>query len=192
VGAGYDTRLVKFRDRLNAECYELDQASTQEVKRKAYSDAVLDVDWIHFVPVDFTSESWSEKLLENGFDPCKKTFWLWEGVTLYLEESIVRDTLAEMDRLSAADSRIAFDFYSLAFVNFEGSAFIRSAAKQMLKAAGEPLKFGIDTQSDVRSNISNLLEGTTLSVKELALLGRDQSKAFAGIAEVVKGFTQEV
>ncbi len=186
MGAGYDTRLMKFRDQLDAQCFELDQASTQDVKRKAYTDAGLDVGWIHFVPVDFTHESWSEKLLENGFDPSKKTFWLWEGVTLYLDESIVRETLIEMDRLSATGSRIAFDFYSLAFVNFEGSAFIRSAAKQMLKTAGESLKFGVDTQNDARSNITKLLAGTNLSVAELTLLGRDQTNAFAGIVDVVK------
>jgi len=32
----------------------------------------------------------------------------------------------------------------------------------------------------------NLLTGTTLSVQELVLLGRDQNNAFAGIVEVVK------
>jgi len=186
MGAGFDTRLMKFRDQLDAECFELDQASTQDIKRKAYSDAGLDADWIHFVPVDFTHESWSEKLIDNGFDASKKTFWLWEGVTLYLEESIVRDTLNDMNRLSATGSHVAFDFYSLAFVNLEGPVLIRAAAKQMLKTAGEPLKFGIDTQSDVRANITNLLQGTTLSVQEIALLGRDQDNAFAGIVEVVK------
>ena len=117
MGAGFDTRLIKFRDQLDAGCYELDQSATQDVKRKAYSDAGLDVDWIHFVPVDFTQESWSEKLLDSGFDPTRSTFWLWEGVTLYLDESSVRDTLAEMSRLSVAGSHIVFDFYSLAFVN---------------------------------------------------------------------------
>jgi hypothetical protein len=50
-----------------------------------------------------------------------------------------------------------------------------------------PFKFGVDTQSDVRAKITNLLTGTSLSVEELALLGRNQNNAFAGIVEMVKG-----
>jgi len=93
------TRLIKYRDQLPEECYELDQPSTQNLKRKAYTDAGIDVDWIHFVPVNFTHESWSEKLLGSGFDPTQRTFWLWEGVTLYLEKSIIVNTFNEIEEL---------------------------------------------------------------------------------------------
>ena len=186
MGAGYDTRLIKYRDQLTAECFELDQLSTQNLKRKAYTDAGLDVDWIHFVPVDFTHESWSEKLLENGFDPTKRTFWLWEGVTLYLEASVIVHTLKEIDRLSAMGSQTVFDFYSLAFTNLEGPILLRAAAKQMLKSAGEPFRFGIDTEGDVRANIISLLEGTSLEIEEVSLLGREQSSDFAGIVKAVR------
>jgi methyltransferase (TIGR00027 family) len=186
MGAGYDTRVMKFRDQLHAQCYELDQPATQNLKLKAYSDAGLDVEWIHFVPVDFNQESWSDKLVERGFDSAKKTFWLWEGVTLYLDESIVVNTLKEIHRLSASRSRVVFDFYSQAFVNLEGPVLMRTAAKKLLKTSGEPFKFGIDTTSNPKTHITSLLKETSFSIEELSLLGRDPNSAFAGIVEIVK------
>jgi hypothetical protein len=56
----------------------------------------------------------------------------------------------------------------------------------MLKTSGELFKFGVDTKNNAQTNIMSLLEGTTLLIQEISLLGRDQNNSFAGIVEVVK------
>jgi len=104
----------------------------------------IDHEWITFVPIDFRQESWVDKLVENGFDTLKKTFFLWEGVTVYLEEESVKQTLKTVAKSSGRGSVIAFDFYSKAFITGGGSFLMKHSLK-ILKITGEPFKFGIDT-----------------------------------------------
>jgi O-methyltransferase involved in polyketide biosynthesis len=51
-------------------------------------------DWITYIPVDYSNESWVDKLLEAGFDKTKKTLFLWQSVSVYLEADIVKETLS--------------------------------------------------------------------------------------------------
>ena len=48
---------------------------------------------VTFVETDFNQETWMEALLDSGFNPSLTTYILWEGVTMYLVEEAVRDTL---------------------------------------------------------------------------------------------------
>jgi methyltransferase (TIGR00027 family) len=187
LGAGYDTRTFKYGKNLDVSAFELDQPETQNSKLEALKAAGLETEGITFIPVNFNHESWADKLADSSFDPAKRTLWLWEGVTLYLDEEIVKKTLKDILGLSASGSHIAFDFYSKAFVSFEGSALLRIAGKQMLKAAGEPLKYGIDTKTDAQHNVETLLHETGYALESLTLLGKNTAKnnPFAGIVEAV-------
>ncbi|MCH8195145.1 MAG: DUF711 family protein [Chloroflexi bacterium] len=51
----------------------------------------------------------AEKLLAAGFKAGIRTFWIWEGVTMYLEEEAVRTTLELVCSLSAPGALLAFD-----------------------------------------------------------------------------------
>ena len=74
-----------------------------------------------FVPIDFNQESLVDKLIDHGFDTSKKTFFLWEGVTLYPEEESVKQTLKAVAKSSGKDSVITLDFYSRSFETGKGS-----------------------------------------------------------------------
>jgi len=89
MGAGFDTRALKYCKGKNVKVFELDQENTQKHKIKALKKAGIEYDWITFVPIDFNQEPWVDKLIENGFDTSQKTFFFWEGVTGYLEEESV-------------------------------------------------------------------------------------------------------
>ncbi|RKX77249.1 MAG: hypothetical protein DRP87_09615 [Spirochaetes bacterium] len=84
LGAGFDSWSFKFCQGKTVKVFELNEARTQQLKIEALEKAGLEHDWITFVPVDFEQEAWIDNLVENGFDPSKKTFFLWEGVTHYL------------------------------------------------------------------------------------------------------------
>ena len=84
-----------------------------------------------------------EKLIENGFNKDKKTFFLWESVSIYLKEDVVNDTLKKMSDLCAKGSIIAQDFYSKAFITGETSIAVKKGLK-MLEKMGEPWVYGID------------------------------------------------
>ena len=68
------------------------------------------------------------KLLEAGFDKTKKTLFLWQSVSLYLEADIVKETLRKIVDLCVDGSIIALDFYSKRFFSGEYS----KTAKQFM------------------------------------------------------------
>jgi len=111
MGAGFDLRVLKYTEGKNVKVFELDQEKTQNLKLEIMKKADIEHDWVTYVPIDFREESWVEKLINSGFDRTKKTFFLWESVSSYLEEDVVRDTLKKMADISAKGSVIAQDFY---------------------------------------------------------------------------------
>jgi methyltransferase (TIGR00027 family) len=187
MGAGFDTRAFTYCKGRNVKVFELDQENTQKYKIKALKKAGIDYEWITFVPIDFRQESWVDKLVENGFDTAKKTFFLWEGVTPYLEEESVKQTLKAVANSSGRGSVIAFDFYSKAFITGEESFLLKYGLKTQ-KITGETFKFGIDTTKNPRENVETLLKEAGLTLRELSLLGKttEKVKPFGGLVEAVK------
>ena len=100
LGAGYDTRAYGWLKRPGLSCFEVDQPSVQRHKIESLKRAGIDVAHVRFVAVDFDQESACDKLRASGYAPAKKTLCLWEGVTLYLDESTVRQTLRDIRQLA--------------------------------------------------------------------------------------------
>jgi methyltransferase (TIGR00027 family) len=190
MGAGFDTRAFKYCKGKNVKVFELDQENIQNHKIKTLKKAGIDYEWITFVPIDFNQESWIDKLVENGFDTLKKTFFLWEGVIPYLEEESVNQTLKAVANSSGKGSVITFDFYAQSFITGTGQAsfLMKYYGKPLLKMAGEPWKFGIDTTKNHREEVETLLQEAGLTLGELSLMGKttEKVKPFGGLVEAVK------
>lgn len=79
LGAGFDARALLPLESA-ARRFEVDLPPTQKAKVAAINAAEIDAASTSFVPVDFSKEeSWLDKLREAGFDPKKKTVFVWEG-----------------------------------------------------------------------------------------------------------------
>ena len=190
MGAGFDTRAFKYCKGKNVKVFELDQENTQKYKIEALRKAGIDYEWITFVPIDFRQESWVDKLMENGFDTVKKTFFFWEGVTGYLEEESVKQTLKAVAKSSGKGSVITFDIYAKSLIagTGESSFIMKYYGKRLVKMTGETWKFGIDTTKNPRENVETLLKEAGLTLGELSLLGKttEKVKPFGGLVEAVK------
>lgn len=112
LGAGYDTRALRFADLNNAtRIIELDVLSTQNNKKKCLEKADIRIpEHVTFASVDFNKESIPHVLEKAGYDRHLKTLFIWEGVTMYLEPASVDTTLEVITRFSDSDSIIAFDY----------------------------------------------------------------------------------
>lgn len=133
MGAGYDLRVLKYAGGKKIKVFELDQPATQNMKIEALKKAKINHDLITYIPIDFNNESWSDKLLEYGFDTKKKTFFLWEGVTPLLGEEIVRHTLHTITSVSPKGSVISLDYFSKSVVTGEGSWRMKQLNKTLKK-----------------------------------------------------------
>ena len=168
-GAGFDLIALQFRKGKEVKVFELDQVKTLDVKIETLKKAGIKHDWINYIPVDYSNESWVDKLLESGFDKTKKTLFLWQSVSLFLEVDIVKETLRKMADLCVDGSIIAQDFYSKAFISGEASKTVKRASRMIEKR--EPWKFGIDMSNDPKAAVESFLEECGLKTIEFNQFG---------------------
>ena len=169
-GAGFDLRALQFAKGKEVKVFELDQVKTLNVKVETLKKADIKHDWITYIPVDYSNESWVDKLLEAGFDKTKKTLFLWQSVSLYLEADIVKETLRKMADLCVDGSIIAQDFYSKAFI-LGGTSKVAKRTSGMIDKMGEPWKFGIDMSNNPKAAIESFLRECGLKMTEINKFG---------------------
>jgi methyltransferase (TIGR00027 family) len=90
---------------------------------------------VSFVPMDFTKDNLLDQLRNAGYSEQRKTFFLWEGVTYYLPESAVKDTLHFVRDHSASGSRVAFDYFGASNPSVNNP-------RNLYALWGEPVVFG--------------------------------------------------
>ena len=169
-GAGFDLIALHFTKGKKVKVFELDQVKTLDVKIETLKKAGIKHDWITYIPVDYSNESWVDKLLGAGFDKTKRTLFLWESVSLFLEVDIVKETLRKMADLCVDGSIIAQDFYSKAFILGETSKTVKRTSR-MIEKMGEPWKFGIDMSNDPKAAVESFLKECGLIITEINQFG---------------------
>ncbi len=164
LGAGYDTRAYRFKHLLySTKIFELDIATTQNRKKRCLEKAKIEIPGnVTFVPIDFNKESVRNALENAGYDPQKKTLFLWEGVSYYLENEAVDATFDFFRLFSHTKSMLVFDYAvphtKESMENDYGvKAFVDVWKKHRTK---EPFKFFIDEQQ-----IHSFLEQRGLTLK---------------------------
>ncbi len=164
-GVGFDLIALQLTKGKKVKVFELDQVKTLNVKVETLKKAGIKHDWITYIPVDYSNKSWIDKLLGGGFDKTKKTLFLWQSVSLYLEADIVKETLREMADLCVDGSIIAQDFYSKAFASGEYSKMAKRYLS-IIEKMGEPSKFGIDMSNDPKAAVESFLKECGLKMTE--------------------------
>ncbi len=169
-GAGFDLIALHFTKGKKVKVFELDQVNTLNVKVETLKKAGIKHDWITYIPVDYATESWVDKLIEAGFDKTKKTLFLWQSVSLYLEADLVKETLMKMADLCIDGSIVAQDLYSKTFSLGEYSKIVKRQMS-MIEKRGEPWKFGIDMSNDPKVAVESFLKECGLKMTEINQFG---------------------
>jgi len=175
IGAGYDTRCYGDLKNKNLIFFELDHAKTQKLKVECLKKAGIETSHVTFVPIDFSTEKWYEQLKNAGYDPVKKSIFLWEGVTSYLSESDVRKTLKEIKEHAASGSILVADFYAQRMLALKG-----------LKATNELFNFGLDFSSDSENVLKSFLVSENVKLGDFYFMGHKTKKgAYGVVAEII-------
>ena len=122
--------------------YEVDHPDTQAIKLERAARLHPVAREVRFVAVDFGQDDLAARLSEAGFDAGQKSFWLWEGVTMYLNPDDVQKTLATVASLSAPGSQLALTYMADAKRSFPTRLFLLAFGVM----TGEPMRstFGAD------------------------------------------------
>jgi len=110
VGAGFDPISLELQlDFPVAEFWEIDHPATQRQKLRALSK--IGTERLHFVAADLSATGLDRKaLIKSSFDPTRRTFWIAEGLLMYLRTEKVSSLLRVLSSLSAPGSEFAFTF----------------------------------------------------------------------------------
>jgi methyltransferase (TIGR00027 family) len=181
LGAGFDTRAYRLPADAHVHVFEVDGPKTQAVKRQLLEKTGIDASGVTFVSADFEREDWFLRLVQAGFDLEKRALFLWEGVVHYLDREAVEASLRKIAS-TARGSAVAFDYFTTEPLKSQELywRFGRAAAR----AAGEPLKFGIDSRPPSRERLNELLQSCGLSLVEQRTLGEEtrDKRAWGGFA----------
>lgn len=176
MGAGLDTRAYNDLKKSGLRMFELDQAATQQLKRTYLEKAGIDTTHVTFVETDFSGEDWFSALAAAGYDATKRTIFLWEGVTLYLGEAAVRNTLRTLKANSAKGSIIAADMYAKSFVSGEYDSRMK-ATMPILDVTDEELSFGLEMAGNsYKQSLDSFVTSEGLSVGESYFMGYKTEK----------------
>jgi len=145
LGAGYDTRAYRFdqlKEKVNV--FELDHIATQKVKLEKVKKIFGTLpNHVVYIPIDFDKEKLGQRLFESGYDKKLKTLFIWEGVTMYITEEAVDETLSFVAENSGSGSSIIFNYTFQSVL--DGTCELEYAAnvREDYERRGEPLTFGI-------------------------------------------------
>ena len=162
LGAGFDTRAYRFKDLLrDVKVFEVDSIATQSYKRRR-AEATIGPQPANltYVTIDFNREKLGDALLRAGYDPAEKTFFTWEGVTMYVAEEGVRETLRAIAQ-AAPGSRLVVDYTTHAVLDFM-EKFPEFGPARFLAKWGEPWVFGLPDGHEREFFISLGLEAREL------------------------------
>lgn len=143
LGAGYDTRPYRLPQIKNVKVFEVDLPAVQEDKKKKLQKYLGRLpDHVTFVPIDFDMQTLEAVFSVTAFNSGKPAIFVWEGVTQYISEEAVRQTLAFVGR-SAPGSILVFTYVLKSII--ERRSNIPNANHLMDVAAKQsPWIFGIE------------------------------------------------
>lgn len=146
LGAGYDSRAIRFADRLAAaRVFEVDAPVPQANMQLGLRLRKLTVPPnVVFVPVNFETESAADKLKEAGFQSGRKTLYLAEGLTMYLEPQAIESTFGLIASTAGPGSRLVFDYIHASVLRGEVSRYGEAGLVRRIESFREPWQFGLE------------------------------------------------
>jgi methyltransferase (TIGR00027 family) len=174
LGAGFDTRAYRSRILKDKMVFEVDSQPTQHVKKRRLKQVLGSIpSYVRFAEIDFKRDSLIDVLRNAGYSPREKTFFIWEGVSMYLPEQSVRETLRSVANNAAPGSSLVMDFANHALIELLRK-FPGLPQHKYTTAWGEPWVFGVPDRRE-----KEFFRACGLRLREsLGFFGRDAVKRY--------------
>ena len=160
-GAGFDSRGIRFSNSNNkTEIFELDAPITQTAKINQLKNRDIETKKnINYVSIDFNKDSLEDILLKSGFIKNKKSLYILEGLTMYLDPEAVANTFNVINKFAGNGSEVVFDYVYKSVLREESLYYGESEVFKGVKDRGEPWSFGIE-----KGEIKAFLEDNNLNL----------------------------
>jgi methyltransferase (TIGR00027 family) len=141
LGAGFDSRGYRFREAYpRLRFFEVDLPATIEWKKEKVIKIFGQLpETVVYAPIDFNTQTLGDVLDQLGYDPKQKSFFIWEGVTMYITEDACRGTLTFIKNHAAAGSTVVLDYILRPVIEGKYQGFYGAARNAAVVGAhGEP------------------------------------------------------
>jgi methyltransferase (TIGR00027 family) len=146
LGAGYDSRSSRLLSKDNdLTVFEIDLPATQQDKLDKMKKAGLSTKAgnVVYIPNNFNDTALEDILRVNGFRFDQPCFFVFEGVSYYIEEQVVRDVFTFVGKDCARGSAIVFDYSLKSFVDGGEDTYGGKKMQKWLRKNNELFKFGL-------------------------------------------------
>ena len=147
LGAGFDTRAHRFSDALaGVSVHEIDHPATQAYKRRRVEQTLgPSARTVTYTPADFACETLDDVLRRAGVDPSRQTYFICEGLSMYVPEEGMKQTLRAIGNSAPGSAMM------LEYINRGGLDLLVKYPSGVIKNAidwGEPFVFGVPDGQD--------------------------------------------
>jgi methyltransferase (TIGR00027 family) len=147
LGAGYDTRPYRLPEIAKAKVFEIDLPEVQNMKESRLQKSLGRLpEIVKYIPIDFATQTLDSVMGKTAFDVFEPAVIIWEGVTQYLPQDSIRQTLTWVGNC-AAGTVLAFTYVLKSII--EKRSDIPGAAEMLDWVAknNAPWRFGVDPSS---------------------------------------------
>ncbi len=149
LGAGFDSRAVRMKEQMRKGVYEIDFPATQEYKRSVLRQNEIDDSHVSYYNADFMENTLMEILSGLNLQG-RKVILIWEGVSMYLTEELVYETVRNIGQYFGKDSVLIADFWLQSFALPE---FINRSVQHLFQILwDEPILFGTSPE-ELKKNL---------------------------------------
>jgi methyltransferase (TIGR00027 family) len=145
LGAGFDTRAYRIPGVDPVRVFEVDLPGTREAKQARLEKVLGAVpENVTLVGMDFDRQKLDDMLSAAGFQKGRRTLFVWEGVTQYITEQAVNDTLEFVSRISGVGSAIVFTYVHRGLIDGTDRPQWIGPFLSFARRVGSPMIFGLD------------------------------------------------
>jgi methyltransferase (TIGR00027 family) len=142
LGAGLDARAWRMPGLGEVTVFELDHPDTQGFKREGTRELRPLAREVRFCSIDFERQTIPDALGEHDFAPAAPSVWVWEGVTMYLNEAAIRHTLGRIAFGCEPHTVLLFDHLMKKIVDESRWHEREQVTRAYLEDLGERFVFG--------------------------------------------------
>jgi methyltransferase, putative, TIGR00027 family len=196
LGAGYDTRAYRIEGlKGKVKVYEVDHPNTQSVKIEKIKEIFGFLpEHVIYVPVDFETEDFGERLIEKGYDRSFKTLFLMEGLIMYITLETVDETLTFIAKNSGKGSSILLDYFPESVIDGSCELEVGKNMREYAAKQGEHFKFGIKEEEVetflAKRGFSQIYNVTSEDYKKMYFQGINKDKSVCSLMLFVHAVVQ--
>ena len=144
LGTGFDTRAYRIPGINEIKVFEVDLPIILDKKQGIIRKCIGEIpNNVIFTPIDFNVQKLDEVLVAKDLEVSKPSLFIWEGVTQYITEEAITNTLKFISKNSSG-SRVVFTYILKSVIDGSSNIIDGEGLRNLFEAGNQPWHFGLN------------------------------------------------